>query len=263
MTDERLPYRKSDPGGGSGDEYRLLVGAVVEYAIFLLDTEGRVASWNPGAERIKGYSRAEIIGESFTRFYPPEDIALGKPARALETAREHGRYEEEGWRVRKNGEYFWANVLITALRDGTGALKGFGKLTRDLTERRQAEEVARELIAEQAARRAAEQGEVALRASERRYRELSARFEATLEGVTDGITVQDREGRIVYANSSAARQCGAETPEQLMNTPGAAVRGLFELLDEQVFVEGAPPRDRSALVVDRPRASGARSRRWR
>jgi len=119
--------------------FRLMVESVVDYAIFMLDPGGHVASWNPGAERIKGYSPADIIGEHFSRFYPPEEIANGKPQWALEVAAREGRFEEEGWRLRKDGTPFWASVVISAVRDGDGALLGFAKVTRDLTERKRVE----------------------------------------------------------------------------------------------------------------------------
>src|SRR5213075_615997 len=119
--------------------FRLMVESVVDYAIFMLDPGGHVASWNPGAERIKGYSPAEIIGEHFSRFYPAEEIAKGKPQWELEVAAREGRFAEEGWRLRKDGTPFWAGVLISAVRDEDGALLGFAKVTRDLTERKQVE----------------------------------------------------------------------------------------------------------------------------
>src|SRR4051794_14615202 len=122
------------------DQARLLIGAVTEYAIFLLDTEGRVQTWNEGARRIKGYEAHEIVGEHFSRFYLKEDRERDHPASELEIAAAEGRYEEEGWRLRKDGSRFWASVVITALRDETGTLIGFGKVTRDLTARRLAEE---------------------------------------------------------------------------------------------------------------------------
>ena len=131
--------------------FRLLVESVKDYAIFMLDPGGHVATWNAGAERIKGYKADEIIGKHFSIFYPPEDVAAGKPERELEIAAREGRFEDEGWRVRKDGSRFWANVIITALRDPQGDLVGFAKVTRDLTERRQAEETRRALAAEQAA----------------------------------------------------------------------------------------------------------------
>src|SRR4051794_6337156 len=124
--------------------YQLLVESVQDYAIFALDPTGHVLSWNAGAERIKGYTRDEILGHHFSEFYPPEDVADGKPPWELETAAREGRLEDEGWRVRKDGTYFWANVVITALRDKRGELVGYAKVTRDLSERRRAEEVLRE-----------------------------------------------------------------------------------------------------------------------
>src|SRR5579859_1212411 len=136
------------PGHADGvpDEglFRLLVDRVVDYAIFLLTVEGRVASWNAGAERVKLYSADEAIGRSFEMFYTPEDRAAGRPARLLELARLHGRVEDEGWRVRKDGTRFWADVVITALNDEAGQLRGFAKVTRDLTARRAAEESLRQ-----------------------------------------------------------------------------------------------------------------------
>jgi PAS domain S-box-containing protein len=119
--------------------FRLLVQGVTDYAIFMLDPEGRVANWNAGAQRIKGYKPAEIIGEHFSRFYSNEDLDSGVPARALETARETGRYESEGWRVRKDGSRFWASVVLDAIREDDGRLIGFAKITRDMTEKREAQ----------------------------------------------------------------------------------------------------------------------------
>jgi PAS domain S-box-containing protein len=123
----------------SEERFRLLVEGVQDYAIFMLDPEGRIISWNVGAERIKGYKTEEAIGRHFSIFYPPEDIAAGKPARELRIAIAQGRVEDEGWRLRRDGTRFWANVLITALFDGSGVLRGFAKVTRDMTERRRIE----------------------------------------------------------------------------------------------------------------------------
>src|SRR5256885_1245405 len=126
---------------------RLLVSEVRDYAILILDPEGRIASWNAGAERIKGYAAEEIIGQHFSRFYPAEDVARGQPAYALKLAIERGRFEVEGWRVRKDGSRFWASVVIIALRDDTGRLHGFGKITRDITERKESEQTQARLLA--------------------------------------------------------------------------------------------------------------------
>jgi PAS domain S-box-containing protein len=164
---------------GIDDPFRRLVEAVQDYAVFLLDPAGTIMSWNPGAERIKGYRAEEIIGQHFSRFYPPEVLERGWPQRELELARAHGRFEDEGWRLRKDGSRFWANVVITALRDEAGALRGFGKITRDLSERRQHEE--------------------SLRQSEERFRLL-------IDAVRDyAVFLLDPEGRVASWNPGAER----------------------------------------------------------
>ena len=138
MTDSELPqYSGLLP---------LLIDSVVEYAIFALDADGYVVTWNIGAERLKGYRSEEIIGQHFSRFYTDDDIQAGRPAHELEVATTEGRVEDEGWRVRKDGSQFWANVIITALRRPDGSLEGFGKVTRDLTARKRSEDVMRSLL---------------------------------------------------------------------------------------------------------------------
>jgi len=119
--------------------FRILVQGVTDYAIYMLDPEGHVTNWNPGAQRIKGYAPDEIIGQHFSRFYTPEDLKVETPKKALQTARDTGRYEAEGWRMRKNGERFWASVVIDAIRNENGELIGFAKITRDMTEKRAAQ----------------------------------------------------------------------------------------------------------------------------
>ena len=140
-TDITIRKKAEEALRQSEERFRLLVSEVVDYAILMLDPEGRIASWNAGAERIKGYKADEIIGQHFSRFYPSEDLEAGKPAYELKVASERGRYEEEGWRIRKDGSRFWANVVITALRDGNGRLRGFAKVTRDITEHKRAQEI--------------------------------------------------------------------------------------------------------------------------
>lgn len=120
-------------------QFRMLVQGVVDYALYMLDPNGIVTSWNAGAERIKGYAADEIVGQHFSRFYTDTDRAAGLPARALHAATQEGRFEAEGWRIRKDGSLFWANVVIDAIHDSDGALVGFAKVTRDITERREAE----------------------------------------------------------------------------------------------------------------------------
>jgi PAS domain S-box-containing protein len=124
----------------SESQFRTLVGGVTDYALYMLDPTGVVSNWNAGGERIKGYSAGEIVGQHFSRFYTPVDQAAGKPARALKIATETGRYEEDGWRVRKDGSFFWASVVIDPIRNDAGELIGFAKVTRDISERKEAQE---------------------------------------------------------------------------------------------------------------------------
>jgi PAS domain S-box-containing protein len=133
MTEQRAAHLAALE---SERRFRLLVQSVTDYAIYMLDPDGYVANWNPGAARIKGYTAAEIVGGHFSRFYTPEDRDQRLPWKALEQARQNGRYEAEGWRVRKDGTRFWASAVIDAIRDDDGELIGFAKITRDLTERR-------------------------------------------------------------------------------------------------------------------------------
>jgi PAS domain S-box-containing protein len=127
------------PAAGT-DLLQMLIDNVSDYAITLLDPSGKVISWTAAAERLKGWQAHEIIGQHFSRFYPADDVAAGKTDMELRAAARDGRFEDEGWRVRKDGTRFWANVVITCLKDGDGTVRGFGKITRDLTERKANEE---------------------------------------------------------------------------------------------------------------------------
>ena len=171
----------------SEERFRLLVESVRDYAIFMLDPTGHVLTWNLGAERFKGYQADEIIGSHFSRFYPPDALARGLPAEELRVASEAGSFEDEGWRVRKDGSMFWANVVITAMRDERGSLVGYAKVTRDLTQRRNHEE--------------------ALRLSEERFRLL-------VEGVADyAIFMLDVNGKVASWNVGAQRIKGYAADE--------------------------------------------------
>ncbi len=211
-----------------GEQYRLLVEGTKDHAIFMLDTEGRVVTWNSGAGRLKGYTAEEIVGKHFSSFYPPEAVSRGWPAEELRRAEADGRIEDEGWRVRKDGSRFWANVVITALRDEAGTLRGFGKVTRDMTERRAAEETARRLAGEEAARRAAEAGaEEARRAhqSEQRQRE---QLRVTLASIGDAVITTDGEGRVDFLNPVAEALTGWATAE----ARGRPLPEVFRIVNE-------------------------------
>lgn len=136
---------RENPIPDRSEIYRLLINSVRDYAIFVLDPEGRVLTWNPGAQAMKGYKAEEIIGQHFSKFYREEAVLSGWPARELQLAEKEGRFSDEGWRVRKDGTMFWASVVITALRAEDGTLTGFAKVTNDLTERRQAEDRVQQL----------------------------------------------------------------------------------------------------------------------
>ena len=178
-ADDRPPLLRKSPGE---EQFRVFVESVRDYALLILDTEGRIASWNAGAEAIKGYKASEIIGQHFSTFYPPESIESGLPQRELEGATRDGRYEDEGWRIRKDGSRFWANVIITALRDSDGTLIGFAKVTRDLTERRRHEES---------------------------IKQSEARFRALIEGVRDyAIFMLDPDGSVTTWNAGAEQILG-------------------------------------------------------
>jgi PAS domain S-box-containing protein len=176
-----------EPTPSQERRFQLLIDAVTDYAIYMLDPTGIVASWNPGAQRFKGYAESEIIGEHFSRFYTDEDRATDLPRRVLETAAREGKFEAEGWRVRKDGTRFWAHVVIDPIRDSRGNLIGFAKITRDLTERKKVQE--------------------ALKESEERFRLL-------VQGVTDyAIYMLDPQGHVTNWNAGAQRIKGYEESE--------------------------------------------------
>jgi PAS domain S-box-containing protein len=207
--------------------YRLLVTQVEDYAIFALDTEGHVRTWNPGAERLKGYTAQEIIGQSFTRFYPPEARAAGRPQMLLAEAARTGHASDEGWRVRKDGSRFWASVLITALHDDDGKHVGFAKITRDLTARRESEERARKLAAEESAHTASRLLTVELEQANEQLQETLADAEdardalaaaerfarGILESIADPFVVLGPDWTYQFVNPPAARMI-AQSPGQ-------------------------------------------------
>lgn len=192
LAEERALRRRAEQALRESEErFRMLVDGVRDYAIIMLDPDGNVASWNPGAKLVQGYAASEIIGRHFSCFYSDEEAKQGRPDQARERARTEGRFEEEGRRIRKGGTAFWAHVVIAALRDDNGKLRGFALVTRDITERKQAQE--------------------ALQKSEERFRRL-------VELCPDALCVQTND-RIVFVNSAAMHLFGAERPEQLIGKP--------------------------------------------
>ncbi len=206
----------------SEERFRLLVEGVKDYAIYMLDPKGFVVTWNAGAEHLKGYQASEIVGAHFSRFYPPEAVARDWPEELLRGATVEGRTEDEGWRIRKDGSQFWAGVVITALRDETGTLQGFAELTRDLTERRQAEESNRLLLQEEAARKAAEE---AAEAIERQREQLHV----TLSSIGDAVVVTDEKGIINFVNPVAAALTGWEPHE----ATGQPLERVLRVINEE------------------------------
>jgi PAS domain S-box-containing protein len=217
--------RKREVEEEAVDLLSLLIEQVVDYAIFVVDKNGNIASWNPGAERIKGYAPNEIIGKPYSVFFTEEDRAAGKPDTILSQARTYGRYQEEGWRVRKDGSCFWASIVVTALHDRCGAFRGFAKITRDLTERRQAEEAARVAAAEQAARRQAE-------LDEREVRWSRDQLDLILRSITEGVTVQTAEQKFIFANDAAAHLCGFDSAAAFLSASRQEILDKFEILHE-------------------------------
>jgi diguanylate cyclase (GGDEF)-like protein/PAS domain S-box-containing protein len=189
----------------SEERFRLMVQDVQDYAILMLDPNGNVATWNVGAQRLKGYQAEDIIGRHFSAFYPPEQVAAGKPQRELEIAAAEGRLEDEGWRVRKDGSQFFANVVITALRDESGVLRGYGKVTRDITERRLAEDQ--------------------LRAAEEQFRR-------SFEDAPIGMMIVDLDGRYLRVNDAFCAIVG-RSRATLIGVPGESITHSGDLAADE------------------------------
>jgi PAS domain S-box-containing protein len=204
MTDQPTPISEEIVPFGGADALKL-VDSVVDYALYLLDLDGAVRSWNPGAQRIKGYRAEEIIGRDFSVFYTEDDISAGERARALRMARTTGRFEAEGWRVREDGSRFWASVVIDAVSDSAGAITGFAKITRDAT-RHLAERVA--------------------------FDEEAAKCRIIFEAAPNGMLIVDETGIVTLANARADTIFGYP--------PG----GLLEV-DRWTFLYQTPSANRS------------------
>jgi PAS domain S-box-containing protein len=251
VTDRNLAERTLRD---SEERFRLLIQGVRECAIFQLDPAGHVVSWNAGAERLKGYRAEEIIGKHFSVLYLREDVMSGKPTLNLKEAAQHGQTEDEGWRVRKDGSRFWANVVITALRDQEGNLLGFAKLTRDMTERREKEEAltkAKELLELRAEQRAAvltrvnhelrreiwdrERAEEQLRTSLDQLRALAARLQSVREEERTSIAreIHDELGQACTAIKMDLALIGRRTTKRQARLR-AKVDSASQLVDNMI-----------------------------
>ena len=224
------------------DRFRLLVEAVKDYAIVLLDPQGNVTSWNPGAERIKGYSGEEVLGQSIKRFFPPEDVAAGKPQELLRLAARHGRVEDEGWAVRKDGSRFLANVILTALYDPQGRVQGFANVTRDITEQK---------TAEVALQSQTDNLEDRVQAQLQELRESEARLQGFIHHASAAIAFKGADGRFMLINPRM---------EALIGRPSGEILGR---VNEEVFPEETCARMRpSDQRVLRDREETMQEEQW-
>ena len=223
----------------SEERFRLLVEGVKEYAIFMLDPDGRVVTWNAGAERVKGYAAHQIVGQNFARFYPPEDVAAGEPQRALAIATEQGHYVAEGWRVRQDGARFWAAVTITPIRGEGGELRGFTKLIQDITERKRTDEQLQ--TAKTAAEEAQAAAEQANRAKDHFLAVLSHELRTPLTPVVMGVSMlQDRPD---------LEPSIRETLEMVRRNVELEARLIDDLLDVSRIARGKVELTRSAVEL--------------
>jgi len=243
----------TDVATRDGDELcRLLIARVRDYAIFMLDPDGKVISWNEGAQAIKGYTADEIIGRDISTFYTPADVEKRHYAQLLKQAEQHGRVEDQGWRVRKDGSRFWADIVITALRDDNGKLRGFAKITRDLTEQRQAQNAISELS-----------GRLLRLQDEQRQRfamMLHDRTSQPLIGVLGGLHrlahhsgLQDRESRRELQELIAKAEATADVIQQIshmLHPPALDQGGFVEAL--RSYLEAVPADGRTEVKAELP-----------
>lgn len=221
LLEQRVSERTAELQA-SEERFRLLVDGTKDHAIFMLDPGGRVVSWNPGAERITQYQASEMVGQHYSRFFRDEDVQSGRPEIALQAAAAEGKYEEEGWRVRKDGTRYWASAVLTALRDEAGNLRGFSKVLRDSTERKHAEETARRLLEEETARRVTDQYNRVVEAQREQMR-------VTLTSIGDGVITTNAQGRVTILNAVAEALTGWVNGE----AAGEPLGKVFHIVNER------------------------------
>ncbi|HWI55575.1 MAG TPA: response regulator, partial [Bacillota bacterium] len=229
----------------SEERFHLLVESLKDYAVFLLDPQGRIVSWNPGAERLKGYQAQEMLGQHFSMLYRPEEVVRNQPEKVLWNAAQEGRVHEEGWRVRKDGSRFWADTVVTALHDQGGQLVGFARITRDLTERKQTEEDIRQLNAsleQKVQERTAE-----LNAANRELEAFTYSVAHDLRGPLRGI-----RGFLVVLQEELGPGLSKEAAEHLGKGQGCAAR-MSQLVDDLLNLARVTQQDlsRQAVSLDR------------
>lgn len=235
----------------SEERFRLLVESVKDYAIFMLSPEGKILSWNRGAERIKGYRAAEIIGRHFSVFYTLDDRLAGRPERGLRIATAEGRYEDEGWRVRRDGTCFFADVVITALFDTAGSLKGFAKVTRDITDRRKAEEAVRDLSSRLLRAHDEERRRLGRELHDSTAQTLTAlAINVALLGQDPAVNASPHAARILHELSNLTDQASKEirSISYLLHPPMLEQAGLRSALSW--YVDGFAERTKIAVDLD-------------
>ncbi|HET9862096.1 MAG TPA: PAS domain S-box protein [Steroidobacteraceae bacterium] len=231
---------------------RLLIARVRDYAIFMLDPNGKVISWNEGAQAIKGYSADEIVGRDVSTFYTVADVERGHYTHLLQQAAEKGRVEDEGWRVRKDGTRFWADVVITALRDDSGKLRGFAKITRDLTEQRQAQDAISELSGRLLKLQDEQRRRLAVLLHDRTSPQLTGIL-GGLHKLTHRVPAHDREGQREVADLIRKTEATADVIQQIshmLHPPMLEQGGFVEAL--RSYLEAVPADGRTEVKADLP-----------
>jgi PAS domain S-box-containing protein len=236
-----------------GDELcRLLIARVRDYAIFMLDPNGKVISWNEGAQAIKGYTEDEIVGRDLSQFYTPEDVERRHYATLLRQAKEKGRVEDQGWRVRKDGTRFWADVIITALRDDSGRLRGFAKITRDLTEQRKAQNAISELSGRLLKLQDEHRRRLAVLLHDRTSPQLTGVL-GSLHKLSRRAMMQDREASLELASIIAKTEATADVIQQIshmLHPPILEQGGFVEAL--RSYLEAVPADGRTQVRAELP-----------